>query len=142
MTSRILMLNTAMTALIALAVPLQLSAQTYTTFDPANSLLTLPTSINQAGAITGLYVDINILIHGFLRTANGSFTSFDPPGYAYIYPNSINQPGAIAGFYYDYDGSDAYVQHGFLRAAKGTFTRIDATPTSIYTNATSINQGG
>jgi hypothetical protein len=52
MNSRNLILNTAMTALIALAAPLQLSAQTITSFDPPNSISTQPNSINQSGAIT------------------------------------------------------------------------------------------
>ena len=38
---------------------------------------TYATSINKAGAITGLYVDIANVLHGFLRAPDGSFTEFD-----------------------------------------------------------------
>ena len=142
MTSRILMLNTAMTALVALAVPLQLSAQTYTSFDPPNSISTQTSGITQAGEITGFYFDTSFVFHGFLRARNGSFTSFDAPGagggsFLGTFPNSINQPGEIAGSW-----DDPNFTHGFLRTAKGAIITFDATPTSIFTNVTSINQGG
>jgi hypothetical protein len=137
MTSSTLMLNTAMTALIALAVPVQLSAQTLITFDPPNSTNTQANAITQSGEITGYFCD-SIGCHGFLRAAKGTFTSFDPLGSTFTYPNSITQSGEITGFYND----ASFVTHGFLRAAKGTITTFDATAASNYTNATSINLGG
>jgi hypothetical protein len=39
-----------------------------TTFDPPGSTYTMPTSINDAGAITGWYVDASSVTHGFLRS--------------------------------------------------------------------------
>lgn len=142
MTSRYLILNAAMTALVALAVPLQLSAQTYTTFDPPNSISTQTSGITQAGAITGFYLDDSLVFHAFLRAADGSFTSFDAPGagggfFLGTFPNSINQPGEIAGSW-----NDPSFTHGFLRTAKGAIITFDATPTSTFTNVTSMNQGG
>jgi hypothetical protein len=38
------------------------------TFDPPGSTYTMPTSINDAGAITGWYVDASSVTHGFLRS--------------------------------------------------------------------------
>src|SRR5215467_11200209 len=129
MRSKTLTLFTAMILWVALALSVQLSAQTITTIDPPGSILTQPSSINQAGAITGFYQDAGFNTHGFLRDAKGSFTSFDAPGSISTQPNSINQPGAITGFYLDNVSSNT---HGFLRDAKGTIITIGATPTSTY----------
>lgn len=142
MTPRIMMLNAAMTSLIALAVPLQLSAQTYITFDPTNSVSTNPVAINEAGAITGFYADANFANHGFVRTQDGTITSFDPPGSVSTLPAAINEAGAITGFWADANGVD----HGFLRAKDGTMTPIDApgegTGQFQGTLPASINPGG
>jgi len=137
MTSRILKLNIAMTALVALAVPLQLPAQTYTTFDAPAAIATIPNSVTQSGVVAGEYYDANFVQHGFLRAADGAFTTFDGPDAQVTVAQSINQPGEIAGYYRDANT----VYHGFLRAVDGTITTIDP-PTSIFTLAASINQGG
>ena len=71
MRSKTLTLFTAMTLWVALALSVQLSAQTITTFDPPGSISTQPNSINQAGAITGTYYTPGNPFaqqHGFLRT--------------------------------------------------------------------------
>jgi hypothetical protein len=77
MKTRTWMWSTAMCLFAALAVTLQTYAQTpmitpdapakskFTTFDPPGSLVTTPTSMNPAGAITGYYSDGN-MVHGFL----------------------------------------------------------------------------
>ena len=132
-----------MTALVALAVPLQLSAQTYTAFDPPNSVSTNPTGINEAGAITGFYADANFLNHGFVRAQDGTITTFDTPGASQgTIPAAINASGAITGNYVDANG----VNHGFLRAKDGTITPFDApgagTAQFQGTTPDSINPGG
>jgi hypothetical protein len=53
---------------------------TITTFDPPGSQFTQGNAINSAGAITGIWYDVNFLGHGFVRTADGTFTTFDAPG--------------------------------------------------------------
>jgi hypothetical protein len=84
---------------------------------------TNPSSINPAGAITGIWADSQNAIHGFLRSPDGHFTEFDAPGavngtFAY----NINPEGAIAGNYLDASN----VWHSFLRAPDGTFTEFEA----------------
>ena len=59
-------------------------AATFTTFDAPGAGTgpgqgTFAASINPAGAITGYYLDVNGVFHGFLRAPNGSVTTFDAP---------------------------------------------------------------
>ena len=132
-----------MTALVALAVPVQSSAQTYTTFDPPNSTGTQPTAINPAGAITGFYVEATSPNQGFVRAADGTITTFAAPGASQgTQPAAISATGAITGDYIDANG----VNHGFLRAKDGTITTFDApgagTGPGQGTQPDSINPGG
>src|SRR5205823_1590675 len=90
---------------------------------------TYPSSINQAGAICGAYLDESNEYHGFVRAPNGTLTTFDAPGagttsgsFQGTYPSSINQAGAICGAYLD----ESNVYHGFVRAPNGTLTTFDA----------------
>src|SRR5437667_12791356 len=53
-------------------------AQSITSFDPPGSTRTRPASINNAGAVTGYYLDSRGIEHGFIRDASGLITSFDP----------------------------------------------------------------
>jgi hypothetical protein len=84
-------------------------------------------SINDAGAITGWYIDAGWLWHGFLRAPDGRITTFDDPyagtasGEGTV-ANMIGSTGAIVGYYED----AGEVLHGFLRAPDGTFTTFDA----------------
>jgi len=93
---------------------------TFTTFDPPGSVTTFSSSINPAGAITGVYEDAGFVTHGFLRAPDGAITRFDPPG-KLLNSVAINPEGAITGSYVD----ATFVTHGFLRAPDGTFTTID-----------------
>jgi hypothetical protein len=92
---------------------------------------TLPASLsglNDFGAITGLYYDVNNVFHGYLRNPDGRFIKFEAPGadttdeFFGTFPNSLNDFGSIAGDYLD--SSDVY--HGFLRHPDGKFTEFDA----------------
>jgi hypothetical protein len=75
----------------------------------------LPTSIDTAGDITGLYRDASYLLHGFVRAATGTITTFEAPGagtgaYTGTVSLSINTAGDIAGTYLD----TRYVYRGFV----------------------------
>jgi hypothetical protein len=93
---------------------------------------TLPdftSGLNQAGAVSGEYIDANIVFHGFVRAPDGAITTFDAPGADTTpfagngtFPGSINPGGAIAGFFFDAN----VVGHGFLRAHNGTYQTFDA----------------
>jgi uncharacterized membrane protein len=76
---------------------------TYTLFDAPGSVNTNPSSINDAGAITGYYVDAANNYHAFARSPAGTFVTFGPVA---TFPSSINNSGAITGS----EGT-----HGFVR---------------------------
>jgi hypothetical protein len=62
---------------------------------------TLPNSINDAGAITGYYLDADASSHGFVRGPSGPVETSDAPpasGTSGTYAYNINNAGAIAGF--------------------------------------------
>jgi hypothetical protein len=107
---------------------------------------TLGLGINNLGTITGTYIDINDVYHGFLRSTDGSFTTFEAPGAdttAYSYngtiPISINDLGVITGNYYDANGFG----HGFLREPDGKFTTFDVPGVGGYgTSAIAMNLEG
>jgi len=93
---------------------------TFTTFD-APGAGTGPgqgtdcTAINPQGRITGFYVDMSDVVHGYVRALNGTITTFDVPGAGTgpgqgTLPGSNNPAGKITGFYID--ANDA--EHGFL----------------------------
>lgn len=72
-----------------------------------------PVSLNDWGAITGVYIDANFVYHGYLRSPAGKFASVDPTGSAGTIPYGINDSGWITGYYID--TNDVY--HSFLRIA-------------------------
>ena len=106
---------------------------------------TVPESINDAGAITGHYIDVRDVTHGFVRSPGGEFTALDAPGASSTaapgfgtFPESINSAGAIIGYFSDANG----FPHGFLRSPGGKFTTFDAPGAAIGTLPKSINAGG
>jgi hypothetical protein len=75
---------------------------------------------NDAGTVTGEYIDSNDVQHGFVRAPNGTITKFDARdagtaagSYEGTVPLAINAAGEITGAYFDSN----YVLHGFLRLA-------------------------
>ena len=89
-----------------------------TKFDYPGAAGTWGLTVNDAGVITGWYVDAAGVAHGFLRAPDGKFTTFDAPGAGNESGQGtigywINKSGAITGFYVDAN----YVCHGFLRLA-------------------------
>jgi hypothetical protein len=82
---------------------------------------TAATAINDAGVITGTYLDTSNVFHGFLRKADGTMISFDPPSSNQTQGLAINSIGQIAGYY----GNAAGKVYGFIREVGGTFITID-----------------
>jgi hypothetical protein len=81
--------------------------------------------IDKAGEITGIYVDKDGALHGFLRSASGTFTAFEAPGagtgsggFEGTGGIGINDEGIIAGTYGDANS----VFHGFVYAPTLTST--------------------
>jgi hypothetical protein len=66
------------------------------------------------------------VLHGFVRSANGTFTTYDAPdagtgaGQGTL-PESNNTLGAITGQYIDGN----FANHGFLRDQQGAFSIFD-----------------
>lgn len=83
--------------------------------------------IDAAGDVTGVYVDANNVIHGFVRYAStGDFATIDAPGagtatYQGTYPDAFDAAGDIFGSYTD--GNNGV--HGFVLPAKGTIKTYD-----------------
>jgi hypothetical protein len=69
-----------------------------------------PVSLNDWGAIAGIYIDANYVYHGYLRSPEGKIVTVDPVGSIHTFPDGINDSGAITGYYVDANG----VYHGFL----------------------------
>lgn len=87
----------------------------------------MPSSMNAEGDIAGAWTDANRVVHGFVRTVNGTLTSFDAPGAGTGFDEgtlavSISATGQVAGVYVDASG----VSHGFVRSAEGNITTFDA----------------
>jgi len=166
-----LTLLTTAISLGVLPMPVRLAAQNASseiiTFDAPGAISvagsfdgTFPSSINNGGTITGIYIDANTLYHGFLRGPGGKFITLDAPGAGAsvgtrfrAFPSSvnintssinINNRGTITGNYVDSNN----VSHGFLRGPGGEFLTFDAPGASSAagtfngTFPSSINNGG
>jgi hypothetical protein len=101
---------------------------TITSFDapgadntPGSGNGTFGVGLVPGGEVEGVYVDPNGVLHGFVRSKQGTFTTYDVPGAAGTLPESNNTPGVIAGNYFDGNFAD----HGFLRDKQGKFTLFD-----------------
>ena len=94
---------------------------TATPADFAGSLTLGCNSLNNAGAITGAYIDSNNVQHGFVRSASGAFTTFDIPGATAVDPTSISAGGVVAGAY---DG-ELQSSESFVRSATGVVTSFN-----------------
>jgi len=82
------------------------------------------------GEIEGVYVDAKGVLHGFVRSNQGTFTTFDAPeagtgaGQGTL-PESNNTQGAITGQYIDGN----FVNHGFVLDQQGSFSTFDVPST-------------
>jgi hypothetical protein len=78
------------------------------------------------GGIEGVDVDVNGVLHGFVRSTDGTFTTYDAPGAGTgagqgTLPESNNTPGAITGQFIDGN----FVNHAFVRSNQGIFSTFD-----------------
>jgi len=85
---------------------------------------TIPTGINNTGAIVGLYVALPQILHGFILDQQG-FSTIDFPGSTSTQVLGINNQGQIVGLYFDSSGG-----HGFLATPAS-----DTTPPVITVSA-------
>jgi hypothetical protein len=95
----------------------------FTTFDAPGADLTpgdyngtIPEDINLSGTISGYYIDVSNVDHGFLRMSDGKFTTIDAPGagtgqFQGTIAVGSNTANAVAGYFIDANS----VAHGFLR---------------------------
>jgi uncharacterized membrane protein len=126
---------------------LRTSNGAFTIFDVPGGSATIVESINDEGAIAGLFTDVIMVAvnHGFVRASDGTFTTFDAPGAGtarLLLPFQMNAGGSVVGSFIDANS----VLHGFLRTADGTVIALDApgagTTARTGTSATDINASG
>jgi len=109
-----------------------------TIFAPPDATLTLPTSINSAGAVAGYFQNtLGGPDHGFVRAADGSITTFDPKGSTETFVMSINDAGTIVG---NYSVKGGYPL-GFVRTPDGHIRTLTV-PNSNATWPVGINAAG
>jgi len=106
---------------------------TITSFDapgadmtPGTGNGTFGVSLTPSGEIEGVYVDANGVLHGFVRSNQGTFSTFNAPGAGTgagqgTLPESNNTTGVIAGNYIDGN----FLNHGFLLNTQGNFSVFD-----------------
>ena len=70
-----------------------------------------PVSLNNKGALTGVYIDAKNVYHMYLRSPEGKIVTVQPVGSTFTFPAGINDSGTVAGYYADANG----VYHGFLQ---------------------------
>lgn len=89
-------------------------------------------AINNAGEVTGSFVDSQMNRHAFVCSASGVFTNFDAPdaetstvgqhnGMNGTLSVGIDSAGDVTGSFVD----TSLVRHGFLRSANGAISKID-----------------
>jgi len=105
-----------------------------TTFNILGSNRSICVSINDSGAIAGLYSSLS---HGFVRDAAGNVTTFDPDS-QFTAPAAINNGGTIAGAYKPNAGR---LHSGFIRSAAGAFTTFSV-PSAFETFPKALNLTG
>jgi hypothetical protein len=93
---------------------------------PGNGNGTFGVGLRAGGGVEGVYVDANFVLHGFVRSKQGTITTFDVPAAGTgpgqgTLPESNNTAGVIAGNYLDGNSVD----HGFLLDKKGNFNLFD-----------------
>ncbi|HME89540.1 MAG TPA: hypothetical protein VKE30_10060 [Chthoniobacterales bacterium] len=106
---------------------------TITSFDapgadstPGTGNGTFGVGVTPTGEIEGVFVDPNGVLHGFVRSTQGTFRTYDIPAAGTgagqgTLPESNNTQGAITGQYIDGN----FVNHGFLRNVQGGFSTFD-----------------
>src|SRR5947208_2649922 len=87
---------------------------------------TFAVGLTPNGGSEGVFVDVNGVLHGFVRSTDGTFTTYDAPGAGTgagqgTLPESNNTPGAITGQFIDGN----FVNHAFVRSNQGIFSTFD-----------------
>lgn len=87
---------------------------------------TFGVGLTPSGEIEGVFVDVNGVLHGFMRSNQGTFSTYDAPGAGTgagqgTLPESNNTLDTITGQYIDGN----FVNHGFLRDQQGSFRVFD-----------------
>ena len=103
---------------------------------PGSAGETLPTAINDLGAVTGSFGQGNGY-SGFIRNRDGTFVTFSVPGAVVVRPTAINLLGIVTGTGEDEDEQT----HAFLRWPNGSIVTFDA-PGSVETLPSAINAYG
>lgn len=83
-------------------------------------------AINDAGTVTGFYLDSSLDVVGFIRSTGGRFTSFEAGvtvPHAGTVPETISDTGTIGG---QFIPQDFVAYHGWIREADGTLLNADA----------------
>jgi uncharacterized membrane protein len=124
----------AMTTVVLALAATPVVSQTATSIEVPGALHTRPNGINSSGEISGVYVDADNNIHGFLLDRNG-FTTIDVPGAVQTNALKINAQGDIVGFYVTPVGQ----ARSFLWR-QGTF--YDVLPDAVLTIGSGINARG
>lgn len=84
-------------------------------------------TVNATGEAAGTYVDVYDVVHGFIRSSNGTITSIDVTGAGTgsgggTAVTTIDAAGDVGGIYLDPNS----IVHGFVRSASGTISTFDA----------------
>jgi len=109
------------------------SGKTVSFVGPGDPGRTIPTSINDPGAVAGYDETGCGTTHGFARDSGGSVTAVDPPDSEYTQILAINDKGDLTGVYY-YGG-----YHGFVRDRSGAYATFDVPGDTYGTYPQGIN---
>jgi hypothetical protein len=112
------------------------SGKTVSFEGPNDPNTTIPTSINNSGAVAGYAETICGIAYGFARNAQGDVTEVSPTDSYYTWVMGINDKGALTGYYY-YGG-----YQGFVRDSGGTYTTFGISGATDGTYPQAINTKG
>jgi hypothetical protein len=106
---------------------------------PPGATQTAAVGVDDAGNVTGDYLDAAGVPHGFVRAADGTFTVVDAPNASDTLVSGGNGKGKMWGFYYDNAGN----RHGFILRKDGKIRPFDEpNGTAGSTNPIAMNRKG
>ena len=113
----------------------------YTLLNVPGSSDTVPMSINNSGAVAGVFDTIGGFPEGFVYSG-GAYTIVNPPGSDYTEVTSISNSGAVAGYFATppFDGTPSTPTEGFIYS-KGAYTIVNP-PGAVMTQIFGINDSG
>src|SRR5215471_8175057 len=107
-------------AAVLTGITVQLSAQTYTSFD-ADPHATFPSRIDSSGRIVGTVFHTNQTYGGLMRNTDGSIVLINFPGAMQTDWVGFAGSNQVAGRYSD----SAYMDHGFVGPVSGPYTSFN-----------------